>query len=1049
MKTVSTQKKSWQPVQADQSKTLQDVQDRFRQEFVEGSAIAPSLYDAAVGLIKDTGYWEPNFELGLRVSIQYQTKRPHEFVAIAGIYQETGELWQAKAVNPRPDWKKTERNLKQFGWDGTPWDGIKLYPEALVSQKYEHPKGKGSRAYLPPVPAEIRTKISERYSVSVPMDGSFWEWVGATPDLPIIFTEGAKKALSLLSEGYVAIALVGINGGYSSKDRLGNPVPRHLIESAQRFAVPGRPVTLAFDQDTDPKTRKRVACAQIRFGGLLQTAGAVVRITKWQTTDGKGIDDLIVNRGADAATSVIAAAMPLEEWRLLQYLRGQITRKADLRVNLPSLEAIAPESLPSEGIVAIVAQKGTGKTKLTGQLVEGDRPTLLAGHRIALMRNLCSRLGLQYRGDLDQTKGRFHDGSAYVVRVGTCVDSLINPAFSAKNFEGCDLVIDEAVQVFRHLLTSSTCNRDGKRGAILRRFAALVKAARRVILADADLSNDAIAYIEALRGDGKRAFLLRNDYQPNPWPIDFIEAQYSSAIVGQLLQDIQSGNKVFVATDSRDGSKRLNKLIETFESVGHRVLLINSETSGGEFEQAFITTPDSELQAYDVVIATPSMATGVSIEANYFDRVYGIFWGQSSTDADMLQSLARVRAPIPRIVWCTESGGAFSRITRDTSPQAVKAALQQQVSATASILSAQLDSGIRETITTYNWENPHIELFSRIEANRNRSMWALRTALKVRLIHEGHQLSVKNLVECEAAKQLLKQARETIKAEYAQAIANAPDLDTLAVAALQQVESHSPEERLSLEKYAIAQFYCCDVTEALVLADDNGKRRRELSRLEATLNEDVARDRDISALEQQQRWQSGVTPWDIPQSALKRLARQSLGLLKWLDPDAKWTTEDLDQLKETALSKEIAIKQALGITIKDTMSGTQILGMLLQQMGLKTQSKQYREGGRRKRQYWLDPAAWQDAIAVLKRRQQRRDAVQQQVSHTPPIGEQNMRVCDTAEPLATNVFRPGNIVKVLANSAIFLIEEINGAIATLTDEIGQSFIAPLVDLRLA
>jgi len=60
-----------------------------------------------------------------------------------------------------------------------------------------------------------------------------------------------------------------------------------------------------------------------------------------------------------------------------------------------------------------------------------------------------------------------------------------------------------------------------------------------------------------------------------------------------------------------------------------------------------------------------------------------------------------------------------------------------------------------------------------------------------------------------------------------------------------------------------------------------------------------------------------------------------------------------------------------------------------------------------------------------------------------------MRVCDTAEPLATNVFRPGNIVKVLANSAIFLIEEINGAIATLTDEIGQSFIAPLVDLRLA
>jgi hypothetical protein len=967
--------------------TCDSIKARFRKEFVEGSAIAPILYSDAVSLVEDTGYWEPNRVLNHKVSTQWHTNPPHSFVAIAALVQEEGEIWQGKPASPRPDWKKTKKNLRQFGWDcdrhSPPWAGIKVYPEALVHRKYETPKGSGSRAYLPPVPMAIRRLISQRYGVEVPLIGSFWQWLELHPEVEVIFTEGGKKALSLLSQGYVAIALYGVNGGYSRKDRLGNPVPRHLVESVQRFAQPGRPVTLAFDQDTDPKTRRRVTCAQLRFGGLLQTAGCVVRVSEWRMTDGKGIDDLIVNCGVNAATGAIAAAMPLGEWRLLQYLRGQLTRRSDLRVNIPSIEEIDPESIPNEGIVAIVAPKGTGKTKLTGKLVDGDRPTLLAGHRIALMRNLCSRLGLRYRGDIDQTNGRFHDGSAYIVRVGTCVDSLINPAFSAKNFEGCDLVIDEAVQVFRHLLTSSTCNREGKRGAILRRFAALVKAARRVILADADLSNDAIAYIEALRGDGKRAYLLRNDYQPKPWPVDFIEAPYSSPVVAQLLQDIDAGNKVFIATDSKDGSKRLNKLIETIESVGHRCLLINSETSGGEFEQAFITAPDSELQAYDVVIATPSMATGVSIEADHFDKVYGVFWGQSSTDADMLQALARVRAPIPRVVWCAQRGGAFSRITRDTSPQAVKEALQQQVSATASILSAQLDSGIRETVTGYDWQNPHIELFSRIEAGRNRSMWALRTALKVRLIHEGHRLSIQNLEEDEAAKTLLKQARETIKAEHAKAIANANNLDATTAAALTQAESLSPDERLALEKYQLAQFYCSEVTEALVLADDNGKRRRDLARLEATLNEDIARDRDITALEQQQRWQSGVTPWDIPQSALKRLARQSLGLLKWLDTDARWTTDDLQQLKETALSKAIAIKQALGVSIKESMSGAQILGMLLQQLGLKTQSKQYREGGDRKRRYWLNPETWQDSLDVLNRRQQRRDAVQQQASHTP------------------------------------------------------------------
>lgn len=43
------------------------------------------------------------------------------------------------------------------------------------------------------------------------------------------------------------------------------------------------------------------------------------------------------------------------------------------------------------------------------------------------------------------------------------------------------LVIDEVVQVLRHLLTSSTCRKDGKLPALLTRLRQLVQIARRVI----------------------------------------------------------------------------------------------------------------------------------------------------------------------------------------------------------------------------------------------------------------------------------------------------------------------------------------------------------------------------------------------------------------------------------------------------------------------------------------------------------------------------------------------------------------------------------------
>ena len=92
--------------------------------------------------------------------------------------------------------------------------------------------------------------------------------------------------------------------------------------------------------------------------------------------------------------------------------------------------------------------------------------------------------------------GRFITGSGYTLRVGTCVDSLL--AINPSAFQGCDLVLDEVCQVLRHLLTSSTCNKQGKRPVLLMRFRELLRSARPVIIADADLDSKAIAYIQQL-----------------------------------------------------------------------------------------------------------------------------------------------------------------------------------------------------------------------------------------------------------------------------------------------------------------------------------------------------------------------------------------------------------------------------------------------------------------------------------------------------------------------------------------------------------------------
>ena len=292
---------------------------------------------------------------------------------------------------------------------------------------------------------------------------------------------------------------------------------------------------------------------------------------------------------------------------MFQRLERQLTYPVNLKLNCADLSKESLDALPQDGIIAIASSKGTGKTKLIAKQVKNTGKALLATHRIALARHLCHRLDMDYRGDLDRINGQFITGSAYTLRVGFCVDSLL--AINPETFRDCDLVIDEIVQVVRHLVTSSTCNRDGKRPALLARFAQLMRVARRVIVADADLNNATLDYLKALRGDGSECFLIHNNYQ-----LPGVSRGISGEPGSQCdLQSASQGPPGFEAGRSPVCQYRFQELeqdavpglIET-TAPEKRVLVINSETSGGEAEREFIQDPDSALLSE--VIMTLSFA---------------------------------------------------------------------------------------------------------------------------------------------------------------------------------------------------------------------------------------------------------------------------------------------------------------------------------------------------------------------------------------------------------------------------------------------------------
>jgi hypothetical protein len=854
--------------------------------------------------------------------------------------------WWCQGLDPLNDWKPMD-------WGCFKPDQPRRDAKRDKTIKYEHPLKTPTRAFF----------------LEDPQQPTFWPDRATDSSQPILLVEGAKKAAALLSRGYAAIALPGVfNGRRVMRDDWGKIYSESLIPELAHFAQPGRPVYFCFDYDAKPSTRRQVSLAIATTGKLLQAAGCDVRVIDLPGPE-KGVDDFLVAQGDAAFEAHFEAALPLQIWQWQWRKQAELTAIPTQIVHQAEFQ---PTNLPEAGILVLASAKGTGKTKAIVNLVQ-DAPRVLAlGHRIALMRNLCDRMGLDYRSDMDEFRGQAFNADGVTHRVGLCVDSLgkINP----DEFVGAIVVIDEFMQVLRHLLMSQTCNQNGKRPALLARLGQIIRNASLVILADADAADIGIDYIRILRGDDQPIHLIRNDFQPQGFPVRFFNAKQDDPIVAEILEDITAGRKIFIATDSLNGSEALKQLIDNLKSAAHG-LIINSKTSGEPAQRDFITNPNATVQQYNWILATPSLSTGVSIEVDHFEKVYGLFYGVT-TDADASQALNRVRANIPRTVWSAKQGTNFSHLSRSTQPRAIAQVLKHKTDLTAQVIRASLacpDMLLPELFDAVWQQNPHITLFTQFVACTNQSLWTLRDSLMARLHHEGNLVTI--VAPPGGVDSPMKAARQQVKQAHFEAIAQATILSKLDVEQLERQEAIGPEDQLNLEKTQTADFLALDA----VTADDVAfclQYRSYIRQLETLLHgQDLALHRDLDALTRQTQWGQGFLPFDLPFYELKRFVRDQLGLMPYLDPEAAWCDADLQALGDRVRAHRQQVQEILGFKIpEDDKHATNgwIFQMLCQQIGLKIQSQRRGSRGAQERYYSLHREHYQQVMTIVDRRQVRR-----------------------------------------------------------------------------
>ncbi len=185
--------------------------------------------------------------------------------------------------------------------------------------KYETPPSVKSELFALKVPDTIFQKTANYWEADKGEETEFWAWVKARKTVPLFITEGAKKAGALLSAGFAAVALSGITTGCREVidfDEKGKEIIlKQLIPQLKFFAQSGREIIFVFDQDSTFKTKKAVAHEIVKMGKLFESNGGVVSVLEWDNKDGKGIDDLIANKGETILSKLYSSRTDFYEYQ--------------------------------------------------------------------------------------------------------------------------------------------------------------------------------------------------------------------------------------------------------------------------------------------------------------------------------------------------------------------------------------------------------------------------------------------------------------------------------------------------------------------------------------------------------------------------------------------------------------------------------------------------------------------------------------------------------------------------------------------------------------
>ena len=239
------------------------------------------------------------------------------------------------------------------------------------------------------------------------------------------------------------------------------------------------------------------------------------------------------------------------------------------------------------------------------------------------------------------------------------------------------VVLDEMLSLMTHFHSNKTMR--GKEINIYNKMTYYIESCSKCVVCDADLTEHTYTdFLDTIREvkktDDKTIYKIKvPKYQDYSYNIVFERDK----IISKIVDDLKNNLKVIVACDMKNTAKQIQQtILDTFANknvlavlgneTGNGYLINGVELSQEQNDYLFrkkIHDADYdpskkydlcefiELYEIDIMVYSPKIKTGVSINGDAFDKQYGIASGRSVTSREFIQMIHRARDLTDTNIW--------------------------------------------------------------------------------------------------------------------------------------------------------------------------------------------------------------------------------------------------------------------------------------------------------------------------------------------------------------------------------------------------------------